>query len=594
MRNERQASHEPAAEAAGDAMTRTTVLILMMLVASLALAPCASAAGKARRDADMPFALIMDTTLACETPPAGGHMYSGGNFERVPEDKLDHAFQGNAVLMNGKLALVAFIGSDLGVYCETAHGRLVRALLTPWPTRGASAGRLASVRILENNLGAVMLEAGYKTSDGHAYAVQCRLTAGQPIVEIRPGDGTERMVIGGATMSYVAVPGFFGDDMVFSPSCLPRNLVGLPVENMLVALLGGGSTVLAAVWQPAGQKVMALAGKPQGELKTLACDIGVLKDKKLWLAFLEGEGLWHERPLRAEDAGKAVALDWRPPLAAKWRADLVGPRGEAQSWDFSEAAADGPVRIQAGRATVQMPPASGGKVSAGPILIYALDRTQATPLTAFTPVDIMRNTLGIGPCQYVLETEGLASQDNPTPDGVMGWIEKGLRRKKAPDADEVKERLKAMGELVARADARIKRYAALAADAQAILAKAAPAEAPAAQMMGPTLDTIQRAAKAGLGPSAASERAARLAGPLLAAVGKGELTPEFERLAAEVRAIGAAQDRALAKCRMTTRWLKEECGMVAADDPRCDAIARKVFEQIYPILHVGRGNAPAS
>ena len=33
--------------------------------------------------------------------------------------------------------------------------------------------------------------------------------------------------------------------------------------------------------------------------------------------------------------------------------------------------------------------------------------------------------------------------------------------------------------------------------------------------------------------------------------------------------------------------------MVAADDPRCDAIARKVFEQIYPIRHVGRGNAPA-
>ena len=576
-------------------MTRTTVFILMMLVASPALAAGASAAEKPERDAGLPFARIYDTVTSYQAVATVAELDAKRGWKGIPEDKLDHAFQGDAVLVNDKLMLVLYARREMPmVFCRTPAGLRPCLAVAAAQEKAASVGRLTSVRLLENNPGAVMATAGYTDADKAVYTVQYRLTAGQPVLEVRPGDGTSRVGISSLMMRHLVVPGFFGDDMVFSAESFPRDLVGLPVENFFLSLLERGSTIVVAAWQPAGQKVMALTGKPQGEPRILGCDIHTVKDKKLWLAFLEGEGLWHERPLRAEDAGKAVALDWRPPLAAKWRADLVGPRGEAQSWDFSEAAADGPVRIQAGRATVQMPPASGGKVSAGPILIYALDRTQATPLTAFTPVDIMRNTLGIGPCQYVLETEGLASQDNPTPDGVMGWIEKGLRRKKAPQADEVKERLKAMGELVARADARIKRYADLAADAQAILAKAAPDEAPAAQMMGPTLDTIQRAAKAGLGPSAASERAARLAGPLLAAVGKGELTLEFERLAAEVRAIGAAQDRALAKCRMTTRWLKEECGMVAADDPRCDAIARKVFEQIYPILHVGRGNAPAS
>jgi len=579
-------------------MRRTAVLILIMLASSPALD--VPAAEKAERDAAMPFARVYDTVTPYQASPGPAELEAKRGWKEIPEDKLDHVFQGDAVLVNDKLVLV--LGAHLesaAVLCRTAAGLAPRLAVLPAPAKAATRGRLESVRLLENNPGAVMVAAAYKNADVPGYAVQFRLTAGQPMLEVRPGEGTSRIGISSAAMRHVVVPGFFGDDMVFSAESLPRDLVGLPVESFFLALTDRGSTIVVAAWQPAGQRVWALVGKPQGERQVLGCDIGAVKDKKLWLAFLEGEGLWHERPVGADDAGKAVTLDWRPPLAAKWRADLMGPRGEAQSWDVSDSAAEGPVRIEAGRATVQMPPvlSSGGKMAAGPLLVYALDRTQATPLTAFTPVDIMRNTLGVGPCQYVLETEGLTSQDNPTPDLVTAWIAKSLKRKKAPDADEVKERLKAMAELVARVDARIKRYADLAADVQAILAKAAPAEAPAAQMMGPTLDTIRRAAKAGLGPSPASARAARLAEPIVAAAAKGQATPEFERLAAEVRAIGAVQDKALATCRLTTRWLNEQCGMVAADSPPCTEIARKVFERVYPVLNTatpldpGRGGS---
>jgi hypothetical protein len=580
-------------------MIRTAVLILIMFVSSPALG--APVAEKAERDAAMPFARVYDTVTPYQASPGPAELEAKRGWKEVPEDKLDHVFQGDAVLVNDKLVLV--LGAHLesaAVLCRTAAGLAPRLAVLPAPAKAATRGRLESVRLLENNPGAVVVAAAYRNADVPGYAVQYRLTAGQPMLEVRPGEGTSRIGISSAAMRHLVVPGFFGDDMVFSAESLPRDLVGLPVESFFLALTDRGSTIVVVAWQPAGQKVWALAGKPQGERQVLGCDIGAVKDKKLWLAFLEGEGLWHERPVGADDAGKAVTLDWRPPLAAKWRADLMGPRGEAQSWDVVDSAAEGPVRIEAGRATVQMPPAlsPGGKMAAGPLLVYALDRTQATPLTAFTPVDIMRNTLGVGPCQYVLETEGLASADNPTPDGVMAWIERSLKRKKAPEADEVKERLTAMAELAARVDSRIKRYADLAADARAILAKAAPAEAPAAQMMGPTLDTIRRAAKAGLGPSPASARAARLAEPIVEAAGKGQITPEFERLAAEVRAIGAAQDKALATCRLTTRWLNEQCGMVAADSPPCAEIARKVFERVYPVLNTatppdpGRGGSP--
>ncbi len=47
------------------------------------------------------------------------------------------------------------------------------------------------------------------------------------------------------------------------------------------------------------------------------------------------------------------------------------------------------------------------------VLIYPIDRVEATPVAVYTPVDIMRDTLGQGPCEYVLDLEGV----KPRPDG---------------------------------------------------------------------------------------------------------------------------------------------------------------------------------
>ena len=41
------------------------------------------------------------------------------------------------------------------------------------------------------------------------------------------------------------------------------------------------------------------------------------------------------------------------------------------------------------------------------VLIYPLDRKAETPIDVYTPVDIMRETLGQGPCEYILDLEGI-------------------------------------------------------------------------------------------------------------------------------------------------------------------------------------------
>src|SRR5262249_45431296 len=42
----------------------------------------------------------------------------------------------------------------------------------------------------------------------------------------------------------------------------------------------------------------------------------------------------------------------------------------------------------------------------GPFVVYPINRVKQTPLDAYTAVDVMRNTLGVGPCQYILDLEG--------------------------------------------------------------------------------------------------------------------------------------------------------------------------------------------
>jgi hypothetical protein len=55
---------------------------------------------------------------------------------------------------------------------------------------------------------------------------------------------------------------------------------------------------------------------------------------------------------------------------------------------------------------------------------------------------------------------------------------------------------------------------------------------------------------------------------------------ECERIGAEIRGIGAAQDRTLSNCRMTARWIKQSAVMVGEEDPQRDAWAKKVVARV--------------
>jgi hypothetical protein len=80
------------------------------------------------------------------------------------------------------------------------------------------------------------------------------------------------------------------------------------------------------------------------------------------------------------------------------------------------------------------------------------------------------------------------------------------------------------------------------------------------------------------------ERARQLAEQVSGLIARENSLAECEKLGAELRAIGANEDRTLAKCRMAGRWLKQSAAMLAEDDPSQAALAGEVQARVRQVL----------
>lgn len=559
-----------------------------------------------------PSTYLFDTGAPSPKPLDGTRLAPRSGWTLVPEDDLTHPFRGDAVVLNDRLVLAIRRGGvGAEVYGVAEPSPRQRAVLVPLAASGGRPNSLQTVRIIENNLGAVLLAATYRTPEGGSCAVQFRLTAGQMIAETRPGAGVDRLLVD-CPARYIVVPDFFGDDMVFGPRAATRPRLRLPAENFCLGLTAEDRTQVMCVWQSGQQQAVAVAAnsglpgsEPDPTRSSAAAafagwEVQAARDKSVWVACLEGERLWHERTCAAGDAGTAATLDWQPPFAAKWRADLLQSDGAAESWFFDDpdaspedqavakaVAARHACCFEAGRAVVRWS-GTGTAAAGSSLLVYALDRNRETPLATFCPVDVLRNTLGVGPCEYILQTEGLATETNPTPNNAMTWVEKQFgrnRQKKA--ADEIQELLGQMVVHVEHTQARIERYGKFAQEFEALLGQR--------RLDPPGLSQVAalRAIAAGIAQDAAAfsrrtpppaQLARQLADRVAGLIDRENSAAQCEQVGAELRALGASGDRALAQCRMACRWLQQSAAMLAEDTPAQAALAGEVQARVRQVL----------
>ncbi len=364
------------------------------------------------------------------------------------------AFQGDAVISNGRvLAVARKHGTGIELYSLGLDKPMFRARLLLMP--GAAITRIA---LTENSRAALGLEvvspagaAGFRLKRGERF-VEAQALSGEPTLRVE------------CPSRFAVLPDFFADDILFDARKVAFDKVELPSENFLLHFTGQQDAIVMEVFENRAQDVrVTLAG--QGDARAISgseIDFGKT-GSKIWVAVLEGPGMWHTLDVRPADAKKILPLDWKMPFVAQWRVDFTRQDGLTDSWDMllpdkegdgfikpSWLAQDGKLSAATRTATGQIDRDAykpGGPASErlgpdrrrwttvlghvpypcwsdrdgmgflqplqhrklafdGPVLLYPSNRLAETPVTSYTPVDIVRATLGVGPCQYILDVEG--------------------------------------------------------------------------------------------------------------------------------------------------------------------------------------------
>ena len=114
----------------------------------------------------------------------------------LPEDDLTHKFRGDVAILNDRLVVVLrSAGAGAEIYGQTPTGPKYRVEISPRRQPGEKPTELTSLKIIENGPAAVALSASFGMVGGNSCSLKYRITAGQMIVEVRPGQGTDRLAV---------------------------------------------------------------------------------------------------------------------------------------------------------------------------------------------------------------------------------------------------------------------------------------------------------------------------------------------------------------------------------------------------------------
>jgi len=542
----------------------------------------------------------------------------------LPEEKTNYKFKGDAVVSNDRLVLVLRRrGHGAEVYAKGPQGFVMRAELIPVGRAPATA--LAAIKILENTQGSVVVDATYRAKGG-SVTLGYELKLGQVFVQTHPRANAVALQVLAAGR-FAVLPDFFADDIVADATTLTVAETELPSENFLLHLVGAGEAIVMPVWHPAQEDVrITLTG--QGQARTIASsEIRYGAGGKIAVAVLSAPGIWHERDIAREDANQILPLRWKAPYPAHWRVDWRRDDQLVDSWEMLTQKPDGEyvkhgwygqaesfgnvdwLKTGRGRWTTvlgsfmypcwldqegigSLQPLKKGVHFLGPALIYPINRIESTPLEEFTIVDIMRATLGVGPCEYVLDVEGQKKTFQGRPTCASRTILDGIYSSKEQKAkhEEVEKTLDEVIAFVRHIRGRIESYVAFSHENITWLEtqkSAQPALAEHLTAMQATLrktDDYVAHRKDGLKtPEFAAKLVDDFRAQLVDYQGDDALARCKQTTAALVD-IGGNQDELVGECRMVVKNLRQQAALAMAADPRLAPVARELRHRTQQML----------
>ena len=534
------------------------------------------------------------------------------------------SFKGDAVLSNGRIvAVLRQQASAVELHAVKPGGSVARLRLRLLTAAGEPASRLERVALVENTRGSACLEATFKTANGTEVAGRFRIKRGDVSVQAEPGIGAGKLSVE-CPGRFGVLPDFFADDITIDATRLPLTSVELPSENFFLHMTGEGDAIAMCVFENQQQDLrVTLSG--EGARRILTGSEIAFEGKKIWVALMEAPKIWHTRELSPADSGKVVNLDWKMPFPAQWRVDFTRSNGLTDSWEMllqdqkhgwytkpswlgsGEEHID-PNRLRWNTVLGEYPypcwsdPDRQGYLQPlrknvlqlqGPVVVYPINRVMQTPLDMYTVVDVMRNTLGVGPCQHILDIEGQKSEYKgmatcDVRDRLTPIYEK--KEQKAKRA-EVERALDGGLTFVRHIRSRITRYVEFGKKMRQYLDEQKQSHPELAALIS-EMDSLTREIDDRVAARSDTiktpEYVARMNEDFRKQVRDDDGPDALKRCRAYALAlveIGGSQDELVGECRWVVKALRQRAGILLALDARMAPIASEIRARTQEALH---------
>lgn len=574
-----------------------------------------------------PGVCLFDTGASSPQSYASGDLAARAGWTQVPEETTAYQFKGDALFFNDKIAVVLRRGgSGAELYTRTGNEFTKRALFAP-AAQEKSVG-FASASIIENSLGSVTLDISFQSGGVQSLALTLELKMGDCAVSIKPKEGVERLKVI-APSRFAVMPDFFADDMVIDARQIPVAESELPSENFFLQPLGNGSALLMSVCKNRGQDIRVSFSGESEQRAVSESEIVFGKEGEIWLAALEQPGIWHSREITKNDAGQILQLEWHPSYPAQWRVDWQCADKLTDSWEMLAESKDGyfkkygwlgnlesagtedwlrkekrerwttvlgwfpyPCWINKDNQGCLQPLAKNVVQFEGPALIYPINRIQETPLDRFTVVDIVRATLGVGPCEYILDLEkqkqsfkGIATcacRD------ILNEIYESKKQKER--RSEVEKALQNVMKFVKHIRGRINQYVDFGHELLAYL-KRQKEENPGLSDFLSEMETLTQAIDANYAkrkddintPDYAEKLVNDFRTTLIGYEGEDALK-KCKTITKALTNLGGNQDELVGECRLAVRRLRQRAALAAAVNPKAAEIAKEIRQRTQSIL----------
>jgi hypothetical protein len=610
--------------------------------------------GTAAADAQGPVGAIavFDTRRASEQRMTRDDWVKHDAWQKVARNQKMAEFQGDAVISNGRI-MAAFRkqAAAVDVYSLEAGQPVWRAQLQLQTPTGEAAARFERAALVENTRSAARVEAVYQTAKGRSIAAAFRLKRGAVALETAPGDGAGLLRVE-APGRYVVLPDFFADDILIDAAQIPVPSAEMPSENFLLHLTGEGDAIAMCVFENGDQDVKVTFAEEVERRTATGSEIRFGEGGKVWLALLTGPGVWHAFDVTDEDADKIIPLNWKAPFAAQWRTDFTRRNELTDSWEMLYPAPDGdgyikPSWLPSGPRGGQPSLTATGEIDVdaykvggpasnrlgpdrkrwitvlghysypcwtdqqrrgyvqplknekrenlmfrGPAVIYPINRLPETPINTYTTVDVVRSTLGVGPCEYILSVEG-QHQDH------VGRATCHVRRllneiytnkQQKSKQEEIEIYLNDGLDFVKHIRDRIENYVEFGREMRAYLAeqkKSHPELAPSLTKMEEIVAELDER----LADRQAGIKSPEYVVALNESFRKNLLDYDgpdsLKRLKAYTDAltgVGGSQDSLVGECRWIVRTLRQRAALTMAVDPRFAEIAKEIRARTQAVL----------